>query len=181
MPASSSRSSIPCSATSKPGSSALITASAPSTCRAIFGNGPTGSTAAICPMGWTATSFGAPSNAPPSPTISSRPAPCQAALTVSGGLPQRLRNLLQPDRDVAQLPNLLHTTAQNFTVRQVSADAVYNSKRNQEEIAAIGAEAFIPFKSNHTGKLGGLWGEKLRQFHEKPEYFSKHYHQRSNI
>src|ERR1700730_7608209 len=44
MPLSSSRSSIPCSATSKPGSSALITASAPSTCRAIFGNGPTGST-----------------------------------------------------------------------------------------------------------------------------------------
>ena len=32
--------------------------------------------------------------------------------------------------DIAQLPNLLHTTAQNFTVRQVSADAVYNSKRN---------------------------------------------------
>jgi hypothetical protein len=53
--------------------------------------------------------------------------------------------------DLAQLPKLLHTTAQNFTVRQVSADAVYNTKRNQEEIAAIGAEAFIPFKSNHTG------------------------------
>src|SRR5580700_1347174 len=32
----------------------------------------------------------------------------------------------------------------NFTVRQVSADAVYNTKQNQEEIAAIGAEAFIP-------------------------------------
>ena len=42
---------IPCSATSKPGSSALITASAPSTSRAIFANGPTGSTAAICPDG----------------------------------------------------------------------------------------------------------------------------------
>src|SRR6266403_5507944 len=38
MPANSSRSSIPYSATSKPGSSALITASVPSTCRAIFGN-----------------------------------------------------------------------------------------------------------------------------------------------
>src|SRR6267378_1658569 len=70
MPARSSRSSIPCSATSKPGSSALIMASAPSTCRAIFGNGPTGLIVATCPTGWTATSFGAPSNAPPSPTIS---------------------------------------------------------------------------------------------------------------
>ena len=91
--ASSSRSSIPCSATSKPGSSALITASVPSTCRAIFGNGATGSTAATCPTGWTAISFGAPSNAPPSPTISSRPAPCSAAPTVSGDFPRRLRSL----------------------------------------------------------------------------------------
>jgi hypothetical protein len=94
MPASSSRSSIRCSATSKPGSSAPITASAPSTCRAISGNGPTGSIAAICPTGWTATSFGAPSNAPPSLTISSRQAPCQAAQIASGGFPLRLCNLL---------------------------------------------------------------------------------------
>jgi hypothetical protein len=51
MPASSSRSSIRCSATSKPGSSVPITASASSTCRAIFGKGPTGSIAAILPDG----------------------------------------------------------------------------------------------------------------------------------
>jgi hypothetical protein len=63
----------------------------------------------------------------------------------------------------------------------VSADAVYNTKRNQEEIAAIGAEAFIPFKGNHSGKQGGLWGEKFRQWHEDREYFLKHYHQRSNV
>ena len=83
--------------------------------------------------------------------------------------------------DLAQLPKLLQTTNENFTIRQVSADAAYNSKRNQEEIAAIGAEAFIPFKRNHTGKQGGLWGEKFRQWREDPEYFFKHYHQRSNI
>jgi transposase-like protein len=47
-----------------------------------------------CPAHWTATSSGAPSNAQPSPMISSRRAPCQAAPTVSGGLPHRLRNLL---------------------------------------------------------------------------------------
>ena len=51
----SSRSSIPCSATSKPGSSAPITASAPSICRAICGSGPTGSIAATCPTAWKAT------------------------------------------------------------------------------------------------------------------------------
>ena len=83
--------------------------------------------------------------------------------------------------DLAQLPKLLHTTTQNFTVCQVSADAVYNTNRNQEEIAAIGAEAFIPFKSNHTGKQGALWGEKFRQWQEDREYFLKNYHQRSNV
>jgi hypothetical protein len=60
--------------------------------------------------------------------------------------------------DVPQLPKLLQTTAQNFHVRQVCADTVYNSVRNQEAIDAIGAEAFIPFKRTHTGKRGGLWG-----------------------
>ena len=83
--------------------------------------------------------------------------------------------------DLAQLQKLLHTTAENFTVRQVSADAVYNTKRNQEEIAAIGAEAFIPFKRSHTGKQGGLWGEKFRQWQDDRPNFLKHYHQRSNV
>ena len=60
-------------------------------------------------------------------------------------------------------------------------ERAYNTKRNQEEIAAIGAEAFIPFKRNHTGKQGGLWGEKHRQWREDQEYFLKNYHQRSNV
>lgn len=60
-------------------------------------------------------------------------------------------------------------------------DRLSKGPKNQEEIAAIGAKAFIPFKRNHTGKQGGLWGEKFRQWREDPEYFFKHYHQRSNI
>jgi transposase len=88
------------------------------------------------------------------------------------------------DRDASdptQLPKLLHSTAQNFNVRQVCADTAYNTVENQKAIVAIGAEAFMPFKSNHTGKRGGLWGEKFHQWHEDREYFLKHYHQRSNI
>jgi hypothetical protein len=61
--------------------------------------------------------------------------------------------------DLAQLPKLLHTTAQNFNVQQVCADAAYNTVENQKAIAAIGAEAFMPFKSTHTGKRGGLFRE----------------------
>jgi hypothetical protein len=40
-------------------------------------------------------------------------------------------------------------------------------KRSPQSVA----EAFIPFKRNHTGKQGGLWGEKFRQWREDPEYF----------
>ena len=83
--------------------------------------------------------------------------------------------------DVAQLPELLDQTAENFTVRQVCADAAYNSVKNQEKIAAIGAQAFIPFKTTHTGKRGGLWSEKYRAWQEDRETFLKHYHQRSNV
>jgi transposase len=83
--------------------------------------------------------------------------------------------------DVAQLPELLDQTAENFTVRQVCADAAYNSVKNQEKIAAIGAQAFIPFKTTHTGKRGGLWSEKYREWQEDRETFLKHYHQRSNV
>jgi transposase len=83
--------------------------------------------------------------------------------------------------DLVQLPKLLHTTAQNFTVRQVCADAAYSAVTTQEEIAAIGAEAFIPFKSTHTGRKGGLWAEKFRQWRDDRPNFLKYYHQRSNI
>ena len=83
--------------------------------------------------------------------------------------------------DLAQLPKLLHTTAQNFNVQQVCADAAYNTVENQKAIAAIGAEAFMPFKSTHTGKRGGLFAEKFRQWKDDREYFLQNYHQRSNI
>jgi hypothetical protein len=48
MPANSSRSSIRCSATSKPGWSVPTMGSAPSISRATCGSGPTGSIAATC-------------------------------------------------------------------------------------------------------------------------------------
>jgi hypothetical protein len=79
------------------------------------------------------------------------------------------------------LPKLLHTTAQNFDVRQVCADAAYNTVENQKAIAAIGAEAFMPFKSTHTGKRGGLFAEKFHRWKDDREYFLQNYHQRSNI
>ena len=59
--------------------------------------------------------------------------------------------------DLGQLPRLLNTTVEHFMVKEVLADKIYNTVHNQEVIAAAGAEAFIPFKTTHTGRRGGLW------------------------
>lgn len=83
--------------------------------------------------------------------------------------------------DLGQLPELLATTAQNFTIREVVADKVYNTVRNQKEIAAIGAKAFIPFKSTHTGRRGGIWKQKFQEWHENLEDSLDHYHKRVQV
>jgi transposase len=83
--------------------------------------------------------------------------------------------------DLGQLPILLNTTVQNFTVKEVLADKVYNTVHNQNTIAAAGAEAFIPFKSNHSGRQGGLWKKAFLRYQENREDFLLHYHQRSHI
>jgi hypothetical protein len=70
--------------------------------------------------------------------------------------------------DLGQLPTLLNTTVQNFTVKEVLADKVYNVAHNQEVIAAAGAEAFIPFKKNHTGREGWPLEEGVPALPGKP-------------
>ena len=83
--------------------------------------------------------------------------------------------------DLGQLPTLLNTTLQNFTVHEVLADKVYNTVHNHTVIAKAGAEAFIPFKTNHTARRGGLWRKAFLRYQENREEFLVHYHQRSHI
>ena len=75
----------------------------------------------------------------------------------------------------------LNTTAENFTVREVSADKQYASEMNFQAIARHQAEAFIPFRSNTTGGIGGLFAKAFHYFTLCREDFSLHYHKRSNI
>ncbi len=79
------------------------------------------------------------------------------------------------------LPSLLDTTAKNFKVSEVSADNQYSSERNLQAIAGHGATAFIPFRSNATGGVGGLYAKALSFFHLHREQFMASYHKRSNI
>src|SRR5207249_2281567 len=61
--------------------------------------------------------------------------------------------------DGVQLPALLATTAQQFKVREVSADLAYSTHGNLEAIDSLGASPLIPFKSNASAVSGGLWAK----------------------
>ena len=83
--------------------------------------------------------------------------------------------------DLAQLPELLRITKQNFIIEEVICDRVYNTVENQRLIAEAGAEAYIPFKTTHTGLRGGIWKVKLTQWNENREESLAHYGQRAQV
>jgi transposase len=88
------------------------------------------------------------------------------------------------DRDAADCPQfkpLVEKTAAHFDVKEVPADKAYLSHENLEQIHALGATAYIPFKVNSVpGEAGKVW-EKMFHFYSMNRVeFDKHYHQRSN-
>jgi transposase len=83
--------------------------------------------------------------------------------------------------DPKQLPELVRAAANNFTLREVSADKAYGSISNYAVIAECGATPYIAFKENHTGASGGLFGKMYHQFQFHREAFLTHYHKRSNV
>lgn len=83
--------------------------------------------------------------------------------------------------DLHQLEELLRITAQNFAIREVLADRIYNVVKNQKAIAAIGAQAYIPWKSSHTGGRGGIWKQKFIEWNADLDESLEHYHKRSLI
>ena len=87
----------------------------------------------------------------------------------------------QDANDSPLLKPLLATTAQRFTVNEVSGDLGYSSASNLEAIQAAGAFPLIPFKSNATPALGGLWAKMFHYVSLNREDFLSRYHLRSNV
>jgi transposase len=83
--------------------------------------------------------------------------------------------------DTKLLPGLLDTTAEHFTVREVSADKAYGSLKNYKAIQYHGATPDIAFKRIHTGRGGGLWQRMFHLFQFHREDCDRHYHKRSNV
>jgi transposase len=91
-------------------------------------------------------------------------------------------NVTRHDRnDYHEMPPLLTEGAKSFTIQEVSADKAYIGRSNLAAIDAIGAEAYIPFRSNlHDDPKSPLWSKMFHLYHFKQDEFLPHYHQRSN-
>ena len=88
--------------------------------------------------------------------------------------------------DSNYLTPFVQTTAQNFTVKEVSGDKSYLSRRNLREVQAVGGTAYIPFKANsvaHSGhhKHDTLWKRTYHYYNLNRADFLSHYHKRSNV
>ncbi len=85
--------------------------------------------------------------------------------------------------DSPQFKGMVEETAQNFQINEVVADKNYSSRENMDIVESFGGEAFIPFRSNATGRAGGssLWKKMYHFFQFNCEEFLEHYHKRSNI
>ena len=83
--------------------------------------------------------------------------------------------------DCPQFGPLLKKTAENFKIKEASADKAYLSNENLELVESLGAESFIPFKSNSLGTGTPLWERMYHYFSLNREDFLAHYHQRSNV
>lgn len=80
---------------------------------------------------------------------------------------------------------LVEKTAQNFTLREVSADKAYDSFNNRCLTLIKGGHAYIPFREGEKNKpnykyKGELWKRMYHFYKYHQEEFYRHYHKRSN-
>lgn len=82
---------------------------------------------------------------------------------------------------------LVDATANNFTIKEVSADKAYLSQDNMQAAVDHNAMPYIAFKSNSTDnttsskKQSALWKNMYHYFAYNNERFMAHYHKRSNV
>lgn len=80
-------------------------------------------------------------------------------------------------------PLVMEAHNNGFNMETLVADRGYSSRENYEVAQSIGAMAYIPFKSNTTGKARGsqIWKRMYHYFEFNKEEFLQKYHARSNV
>jgi Transposase DDE domain len=88
------------------------------------------------------------------------------------------------DKDAGDSPQfipLVKETSKGFEISEVSADKAYASLDNFAEVAGMGAQAYIAFKENTTGAVGGEFAKAFYYFKAYQQEYMDHYHKRSNV
>ncbi|HUY63995.1 MAG TPA: transposase [Acidimicrobiales bacterium] len=83
----------------------------------------------------------------------------------------------------------LATTAENFQIREVSADKAYSSKANLRAVDELGAVPYVPFRGALARQgpapqlpgLSDIWVRMYHLFAYQRDTFLSRYHQRSNV
>lgn len=83
--------------------------------------------------------------------------------------------------DAPWLKFLLSEALQIFDVKEVTADSAYPSEANFRAIHEAGAEAYIRFKSNATGGIGGFYRRAFDFYRYHQSEFLQRYHKRSQV
>lgn len=76
---------------------------------------------------------------------------------------------------------LVKKTSENFVIRQVSGDKNYTNTESFQVVEDCGGTAYLAFKVNTTGGIGGIYERMYHLFCLNKEDYLHHYHRRSNI
>jgi transposase len=83
--------------------------------------------------------------------------------------------------DSPEFAGLVERTAKNFDMKEVSADKAYLSHANLAIVERVGAQPFVPFKSNSGSAGSEAWVRMHAYFTLNKDEFLSHYHRRSNV
>lgn len=80
-------------------------------------------------------------------------------------------------------PLVMEAHGSGFEIREITADKAYSSRDNHDIARDVGAIAYIPFRSNASGRSRGssTWAKAYHFFQLNREEFMQHYHKRSNV
>lgn len=107
---------------------------------------------------------------------------CHAMIGVKTGIITAVEVTHRDVHDSPMFRPLLSATHKRFTMRRVLADKAYSSRDSLLMVDLMGAEAFIPFKSNAKPNIKAVVWNKLYHFYMlNREEFLRHYHKRSVI
>jgi transposase len=83
--------------------------------------------------------------------------------------------------DTTYFVPLVERTAENFQIREVSADRAYLSRKNLKAVERAGGTPYVPFKPNTVPPDEDSIGSKMYSvFMLNRETFLQHYHKRSS-